>query len=283
MIFFRQLQLGSAIFHGLTAPFVGFILLSTVVLAQTEDAIVAKVNGRLITEADVRLAEAEIGQDLLRHSPATRRRVVIEFLIQNELFADAAEKKNVAVSSVFKERQHYWDRRNMRDDFFDQQIKSQITEVEARRYYDQRINNTQGGQQIRASQILLTTQDEAKAVFELIVHDGDFSDLARQHSVDAHSAAKGGDLGYFGRGHLAPALDKAVFSLNVGEVSEPVQTDSGWHLVKVTGKRAVETPTFQDAKEGIISQLIHERARAMVEVLRSAATIEYLDPVMKQQ
>ena len=96
-----------------------------------QDGIVAKVNGRAITEADVRLAEAEIAADLAQHPAATRRRVIVEFLIQNELFAEAAVKQKVNSSAIFKQPTHYWDRRNLRDAFFNE--KSAIKSAMLRR------------------------------------------------------------------------------------------------------------------------------------------------------
>ncbi len=252
---------------------------TTAVLA--EDPVVAKVNGRVITEADVRLAAAEIGADLQRYPPATRRRVLIEFLIQNELFAEAAAKKNVADSTAFKERKHYWDRRNMRDSFFETEIRSQVTDAEARGFYEAQIKNYPKGEEVRASHILVKSEDEAKAIFEQIAHDGDFAELARKHSKDPGSGANGGDLGYFGRGRMVPPFEKAAFSLPVGEVSQPVKSQFGWHIIKVIDKRDSKPPEFKAVKEQIVSQLIHEKARAMAETLRRGAKIEMLDPAMK--
>lgn len=255
----------------------------TAIGAQAEDTVVASVNGRNITEADVRLAEAEIGADLQRYATATRRRVVIEFLIQNELFAEAAAKKNVAESTVFKERKHYWDRRSMRDAFFETEIRNQISDVQARGFYDAQIQNFPKGEEVRASHILVKTEDEAKALFEQIAHDGDFADLAKKHSKDPGSGAKGGDLGYFGRGQMVPVFEKTAFSLPVGEVSQPVQSQFGWHIIKVVDKRDRKPPPFEAVKEQIVAQLMHEKAKQMAEALRSGAKIEYLDPATKQK
>ncbi len=281
MISPKQTHSGTVIFAKLVA--LVFICLCPVIKAQAYDAVVAKVNGRAITEADMRLAATEIGEDLLSYPPETRRRVVIEFLIQNELFADAAAKKNVATSSVFKERQHYWDRRNMRDAYFETEIRNRITDAQIRQYYEQQIKNFPDGLKMRVSQIVLKSKDKAKTVFELIVHDGNFVDLARQYSVDKYSASKGGDLGYIGSGHLAPQLAKIAASLPIGEASEPIETSSGWYILKVRDMRKTKVPAFEDVKGNITTQLLHDRARALLEVLRGAAQIEYLDPSLIKQ
>lgn len=268
------------------APLVVAALISTAFAtlhtAAAQETIVAKVNGKAITEADVRLAEAEIGADLSRYPAATRRRVVIEFLIENELFAAAATGKNVADSSSYKERQHYWQRRNLRDSYFETNIRSQITDAQARAFYDQQVKSFPGGKQVRASHILVPTEDQAKAIFEQIAHDGDFAELAKKHSTDPGSKVKGGDLGYFGRGQMVPVFEKTAFSLPVGDVSLPVKSRFGWHIIKVTDKRDRKPPPFEGLKDQIKTSLMHDKAKKLVEDLRKNAQIEYLDPTVKK-
>ena len=249
--------------------------------ANAQDGVVAKVNGRAITEADVRLAEAEIGADLQNYPAATRRRVIIEFLIENELFAEAAASKNVAASPVFKERKHYWDRRSLRDSYFDTQIRSQITDSEARAFYDAQLKSFKGGEEVRASHILVKSEDEAKAIFEQIAHDGDFAELAAKHSTDPGSKANGGDLGYFGRGRMVPEFEKAAFATPVGEVALPIKSQFGWHIIKVTDKRNRKPPTFEALKERIVTRLMRDKAKQLADALRKKATVEYLDPTVK--
>jgi peptidyl-prolyl cis-trans isomerase C len=90
--------------------------------------------------------------------------------------------------------------------------------------------------QVRASHILVKTEEEAKKLREEIVAGKDFAEVAKEVSL-CPSGAKGGDLGYFGRGQMVPEFDAAAFSLPVGEVSEPIKTQFGWHLLVVTGQR----------------------------------------------
>lgn len=262
--------------------FLGLIIALPSIAWAADGTIVAKVNGRAITEADVRLAEAEIASDLAQHPAATRRRVIVEFLIQNELFAEAAVQQKVNSSAVFKQPTHYWDRRNLRDAFFNAKIRNQVSEAEARSYYDAQLKNFTGGEEVRASHILVRTEDKAKAIFEQIAHDGSFTDLARQHSQDSNSSTKGGDLGFFARGHLAPAMEKAAFETPVGEVALPVRSQLGWHVIKVVDKRKRQPPTFEAVKDRILNRIMHDRARTLADLLREKAQIEYLDPSLRQ-
>ncbi|MEM8973153.1 MAG: peptidylprolyl isomerase [Pseudomonadota bacterium] len=258
-----------------------FLALPSLALS-ADGAIVAKVNGRAITEADMRLAEAEIASDLAQHPAAMRRRLIIEFLIQNELFAEAAVQQKVNSSAIFKTPTHYWDRRNLRDAFFNEKIRNQVSDAETRAYYDAQIKNFSGREEVRASHILVRTEDKAKAIFEQIAHDGDFAELARQNSQDSNSSTKGGDLGYFGRGHLAPAMEKAAFETPVGEIALPVRSQLGWHVIKVVDKRKRQAPTFDAVKDRIRNRIMHDRARTMADLLREKAQIEYLDPTLRQ-
>ena len=103
--------------HRLLAAAAALFLLLGGSVANAEDKVIAKVNGKTITEADMRLAEAEIGSDLGSLPPATRRRVLVEFLIENQLFADAAEGQKLASGAAFNERMQYWRRRSLRDSY----------------------------------------------------------------------------------------------------------------------------------------------------------------------
>src|SRR4029450_5494870 len=103
------------------------------------DSVVARVNGKTITEADMKLAEAEIGSDLGTPPEATKRRVLGDFLIQNQLFADAAEGQNLASGAAFNERLQYWRRRALRDAYFDTTVRNTINDAGARRPYHGRV------------------------------------------------------------------------------------------------------------------------------------------------
>lgn len=98
------------------------------------------------------------------------------------------------------------------------------------------INSMDNSTQIKASHILVDTEEEAKSLREKILAGEDFAAVAKQSSK-CPSGANGGDLGYFGKGMMVPEFEKAAFSLPVGEVSQPVKTQFGWHLIKVTDKR----------------------------------------------
>ncbi|RKL62529.1 peptidylprolyl isomerase [Thermoanaerobacteraceae bacterium SP2] len=108
--------------------------------------------------------------------------------------------------------------------------------------------------EIRASHILVPTEDEANKVLAEIKAGEDFAELAKKYSTDPGSKDKGGDLGYFGKGKMVPEFEKAAFALKQGEVSQPVKTQFGYHIIKVTGERT--SLSFDDVKDYIKSNLL---------------------------
>ena len=248
-----------------------------------DDAVVATVNGRAITEADVRLAEAEIGNDLGTLQPEKRRRVLVEYLIETILFAQAGEKEQLGGGQGFDQRKRYWHRRAMRDTYFDHSVKGAVSEADAKKFYDTEVATTPALEEVRARHILVDSEEKAKEIYEKIAHGADFTEMAKQYSKDPGSKDDGGDLGYFTRGRMVPQFEEAAFKLEKGEVSLPVQSQFGWHLIKVEDKRQRGAPPFEKIKDRIIATLVHRRAQKIGKHLRSEAKVEFVDPVLKAQ
>lgn len=266
----------------LTAAFAATIALPLASNAET-GKVIAEVNGAVITENDLEFAEREIGANLDQANvkqPAQRRKVLIEFLIENQLLAEAAIKNKLADQSSFESRMAYWKRRALREAYFEKSIQSSITDAEAKAFYDAEAAKASGGAQIRARHILVKTEDKAKEIFELIAHDGDFVELAKKHSTGP-SGPNGGDLGYFGAGQMVPEFSKAAFALKVGEVSLPVKTKFGWHLIKVEDRRESSIPPFAQLKPRIVQHLARQKTRSLTADLRKSATIVYTDPALQ--
>ena len=246
-----------------------------------QEQVIAKVNGKSITETDMKLAEAEIGSDLGTLPPETRRRVLVEFLIENQLFADAAESQKLAAGTAFNERMQYWRRRALRDAYFDTSVRNTINEVEAKKYYETQMGATKPEEEVRARHILVDSKEQARELFEKLAHGSDFAQLAKQYSKDPGSKEQGGDLGFFSRGQMVPPFEEAAFNLKKGEVSEPFQSEFGWHVVKVDERRQRAAPSFESVKDRVVAALIHRKAQQIAGDLRGKAQIEYIDPAIK--
>jgi peptidyl-prolyl cis-trans isomerase C len=241
--------------------------------------VVATVNGHPVTERDITLAERELGPTLDRaqvQDLTQRRSIIVAFIVENQLLAEAGAKENMGDGEDFKSRMAYWKRRALRESYYERAVRSQVTDAEAKSFYDDQAKQAPGGPQIRARHILVKTEEKAKEVYEMIAHDGDFAELAKEHSIGP-SAKSGGDLGYFGEGQMVPEFSKAAFALKVGEVSLPVKTKFGWHLIKIEDRRETNFPPYEDLKPRIVDHLAQKKARELAEKLRAEANVEYMD------
>ncbi len=251
--------------------------------AEESGKAVASVNGIAITEADLKLAEDEIGRDLGNLPDSTKRRVLVEFLIENNLFAKAAESAKLSQGADFDKRMSYWRNRALRDAYFDKEINTSVGEEAAKAYYDDQIKALKPKEEVEARHILVDTEDKAKELKKKIDEGADFATLAKENSIDPGTKDDGGMLGYFSTGQMVPDFEQAAFALKKGEVSAPVKSQFGWHLIKVEDRRQKPPPTFDEVKDRILSSMVHQRAQAAAAKLREDAKIEYIDEAIKKE
>lgn len=255
------------------------IVVASPLSAAADDPVVARVNGVEIKQSALDFAASEVGPRLANYVPADRRKVLLQYVIENELMAGAGEKDKLNEAPSFTDRVKYHQRRALRDAFFDSSIRNAVPEAEAKKVYDEKIKQIKPEQEVRARHILVETEDEAKAIIERLNKGEDFAVLAKEKSKDSN--AEGGDLGFFTRGQMLKPFEDAAFALDIGKISAPVQTQFGWHVIKVEEKRDQPMPSFDQVKEAIITQLVQQKAQEIVTGLRDAATIEIIDPELK--
>ena len=132
--------------------------------------------------------------------------------------------------------------------------------------------------EVRARHILVKTKEEAEAIIKQLDGGASFEDVAKAKSTDG-SAAQGGDLGYFSAGQMVPEFEKAAMALDVGKYTkEPVQTQFGFHVIKLEDKRVQQPPAFDQVKDQVKSILIRERYVELVKKERADLKIQYTDP-----
>ena len=130
----------------------------------------------------MRLAEAEIGSDLGSLPTATKRRVLVEFLIENQLFADAAEGQKLGSGAGYNERMQYWRRRALRDPYFDKTVKDAISDADASKFYDSQVGGAKSEEEVRARHILVESKEKAREMFEKSPTAPISRELAKQNS-----------------------------------------------------------------------------------------------------
>lgn len=247
------------------------------------DTVVATVNGQPITESDLRFAENELGGEIANLPPEVKRRALAEYLIDNELFAKAAEEAKISVTPEYEQQMHYLKRRVLRELYFDKTLKGKIGEDEAKKIYTEKIAQLKPEEEIEARHILVDSEEKAKELHAKIVAGADFAQLAKENSTDTGSKDQGGVLGYFGHGQMVPEFEAAAFKLEKGQVSEPVHTNFGWHIIKVDDRRKKEPPSFAAVKDTILNSLVVRKAQDTATELRSKAQVEYVDAGIKKQ
>ena len=247
------------------------------------DTVVATVNGQPITESDLRFAENELGGEIANLPPEVKRRALAEYLIDNELFAKAAEEAKISATPEYEQQMRYLKRRVLRELYFDKTLKGKIGEDEAKKIYTEKIAQLKPEEEIEARHILVDSEEKAKELHAKIVAGADFAQLAKENSTDTGSKDQGGVLGYFGRGQMVPEFEAAAFKLEKGQISEPVHTNFGWHIIKVDDRRKKEPPSFAAVKDTILNSLVVRKAQDTATELRSKAQVEYVDAGIKKQ
>jgi parvulin-like peptidyl-prolyl isomerase len=134
-----------------------------------------------------------------------------------------------------------------------------ISLADAQKYYDTNRPRYEQAEEVKASHILLKTEAEAKEVHAKVKAGGDFAQLAREKSEDTGSKPQGGDLGYFGKGRMVKEFEDAAFSLGVGDVSRPVKSQFGYHVIKVVDRKKARTRPFEEVKGELMDQHLREK------------------------
>ncbi len=270
---FLAVQVGA----GLTLAAVGFMP------AYAADAdVVAAVNGMEITEGDLAVAGEEYGAQFGNLPEPQRRAALLSALIEIRLLASQAEEKGLADSEAFAKRLEFLRQKALHAAFIEKVVDGAVTEEQVRASYDKQIAEAPAVNEVRARHILVKTKEEAEAIIKQLEEGGNFEEIAKEKSTDG-AAANGGDLGYFTSGQMVPEFEKAAFALNPGEHSkEPVETQFGFHVIKVEDKRAKQPPAFDAVKDRVRSLLVREKYVEEVSALRDAAEVDVKDPALKE-
>src|SRR6201996_8248958 len=241
-----------------------------------DNPVLAKVNGSEIHQSDMALAEEELGPTLDKMDPATKKENLLAFLIDMKLVDKAAEDKKVGDSDEFKKRMAFARDRLLMDTLLANEGKSATTDEAMKKVYDDAAKQITSEQEVHARHILVETEDEAKEVEKELKAGADFAELAKKKSKDP-GASDGGDLGFFTKDQMVPEFSAVAFSLQPGQISDPVKTQFGWHIIKVEEKRNKKAPDFNEVK-GQIETYVTRKAQAdYVAKLRENAKIERMD------
>ena len=238
--------------------------------------ILAKVDGVPITEDDVADALHDIGPGLPQKlEGAAREKYVLDYLIDLRLVAAKSKADKLDQGADFTRQLDYYHDKLAMETLLTQVGKGAATEEAARKAYDEAAKAQPPVEEIHARHILLPTEEDAKAALARVKAGEDFAKVATELSKDP--AGDGGDLGWFTKDRMVPEFADAAFKLQPGEISEPVKSQFGWHIIKVEERRMRTFPPFEELKDQASRYVAQKAQSDLIASLHATATVERFD------
>jgi peptidyl-prolyl cis-trans isomerase C len=251
-----------------------------------EGKVLAEVNSGSITTGDFDRELKNLPEYLKAMADTPQgRKEMLDTMVIRELILQQAAKDGLDKGPEIEEKLQDLRKRLIVESFLKKkvEVESKVSDEELKKFYEQNKDKFKSGEQIRASHILVKTEKEAMDILAQLKAGGKFEELAKKSSVDS-SAAKGGDLGWFGKGSMVPAFEKAALALKEGQTSDVVKSDFGFHIIKLTGKRAAGIRPFEEVKEQIKGAIMptkqQEIFQKIKEELKKTAKITIKEDVL---
>lgn len=223
----------------------------------------AKVGNIFITEADIDATIEALGPRGQAYNNPEGRQAVLDQLIAKNLFLFEAHKNSYENDPKFKS-----DLAKVRDEMLanfaiEKELSSiEVTDEEAKKFYNEHKSEFVSGESVEASHILVDSEEKAKNLLSDIKSGAiSFAEAAKANS-SCPSAAEGGSLGKFTRGQMVPEFDAAAFSMNVGDISEPIKTQFGYHLIHLTAKNEASEIPFEQIRENLVQKVLMDKQQA---------------------
>ena len=242
------------------------------------DPVVAKVNGTEIRQSDLNAAEEDIGQNLPPMAPEAKRDYLITYVTDMVILAKAAEAKKIGDSADFKRKLDIARNKLLMEGLLTAEAKSAVTDEAMKKVYAEATKQMGEEKEVHARHILVEKEDEAKAILADLKKGGDFVAIAKEKSKDPGSKETGGDLGYFTKDQMVPEFADAAFKLDKGQLSDPIKTQFGWHVLKVEDKRNRPVPEFEKVKDQVETFVVRRAQADLVTKLRAEAKVEKIPP-----
>jgi peptidyl-prolyl cis-trans isomerase C len=240
------------------------------------DSVIARVNGIDITQSDLALAEEDLGSEMQATPADAKREQLITYLADVIMVTQAAEKKKVADNPDFKRRLAFLRNKLLMGYELQEEAKAAVSDEAMQQTYQDAVKSMAGQEEVHARHILVESEDEAKTILAELKGGADFAAVAKERSKDPGAAA-GGDLGYFSKEQMVPEFAEVAFKMYAGQLSNPVKTQFGWHIIKVEDRRNRKAPEFEKVKDQIESYMMRKAQTEFVAKLRESAKIERLE------
>ena len=270
----RALQIRQIFIAALTLVFLSG--LNAVAQNQIPKGTVATVNGIAITYNDVSLVEDELMAVYGQLPEEQRFQTLVGYMVNRILASEAAKKAGLENDADVAKLKAFMERKALQDVYIAKMLMERVREEDVTVYYDKEIKNGPVEEEVRARHILLDNREAADAVVADLENGADFAALAKERSKGP-SGPSGGDLGYFSKQSMVPAFSDAAFRLAAGETSPPVQTQFGWHVIRVEDRRNRPVPPLDQVRDQIYQLLISEAQRDIYDEMRAKASVDLVD------
>jgi peptidyl-prolyl cis-trans isomerase C len=251
-----------------------------------EGQVLAEVNSGSITTGDFERELKNLPEYLKAMADTPQgRKEMLDTMVIRELILQQAFKDGLDKGPEIEEKLQDLKKRLIVESFLKKKVETeaQVSDADLQKFYEQNKDKFKAPEQMKASHILVKTEKEAKDLLAQIKSGGNFEELAKKNSADS-SAAKGGDLGWFGKGSMVPVFEKAALALKENQVSEVVKSDFGFHIIKLTGKRAAGIRPLEEVKDQIKGAIMptkqQEVFQKIKEELKKSAKINIKEDVL---
>jgi len=241
--------------------------------------VVATVDGEKIYLSEILLQIQQLPQQYQQAPMEQIYPPMLDRVIDSRLIAKAAREAGIQDRADVKERVEQAESGIISEVYMTEKVKETVGEDALRKRYEESIKDSaEQGEEVKARHILVASEEDAKAIIEELKKGADFAELAAEKSTGP-SGTSGGDLGYFTAEAMVPEFSEAAFALKPGEITEaPVQTQFGWHVIKVEDRRAVQPPSFEQMQPQLAQEMTREILTKAIEELRAGVDIKRYGP-----
>ena len=234
---------------------------------------IAIVNGKAVPSSRVEALKQQVARSGRPITPEVEGQIKEE-VIAREIFMQEAQKRGLDATEEYKSQIELARQTILiRELFAEFQKTSAVTDADVQAEYDKFVA-ANGGKEYRARHILVETQAQAEAILASLKKNGKFEDIAKKQSKDPGSGANGGDLDWAAPGNYVKEFSDAMVALNKGQVSAPVQSQFGFHIIRLDDVREAQLPALADVKPQIVQQMTQQRMAAFQQELRAKAKVE---------
>ncbi len=246
-----------------------------------DDYTVIKVDGEEITKSEIDMVWEGLfppgAAPAFDQFDAKVRENVLRGIISEHILYKEAEKQKISDDPVVQRRAELERRKVIVQALLEKESDGFVNDDDLQAAYDEFVRKQRDEEELKARHILVGSKSEAEDIKETLEEGKDFEELAKEKSSDKASGAVGGDLGWFAPDSMVPAFSAAAKKLKKGEVSDPVESNFGWHIIKLEDRRKAEIPTFQDLKPKLKKSLEEKGLETYVESLMKDTDVTVYD------